>query len=166
MKFFVALTLAFCFIGCQSDITLKEGEAAPAFALKSDDGKTITLAALKGKPVVLYFYPKDGTPGCTTEACNFRDNFSAFQTAGIEVLGISVDNESSHQKFKEEQKLNFTLLADSDKEVSKKYGVLGTMGWASRVTFLIDKEGKIKKIYREVNPEVHAAEVLALAKTL
>lgn len=162
--FFLILILV---LGCsKSELLLKEGDLAPDFTLLSDRGTPISLSAFKGKPVVLYFYPKDFTPGCTKEACAFRDTFSDFQSAGIEVLGVSVDDVESHQKFKSEHQLNFTLLSDTDKKVSTSYGVLSGLGFSSRITFLIDREGKIKRIFKEVKPEEHAAEVLALAKTL
>jgi thioredoxin-dependent peroxiredoxin len=164
-RFFIFAALLFCASACSTETTLKEGQAAPDFTLKTDAGQSVTLSSLKGKMVVLYFYPKDGTPGCTKEACAFRDAFADYQTAGIEVLGVSVDDEASHQKFKQEQNLNFTLLADSNKEVSKSYGVLNAMGLSSRVTFLIDKEGKLKKIFKDVSPESHAKDVLAAAKS-
>ncbi|MDW8020086.1 MAG: peroxiredoxin [Chloroherpetonaceae bacterium] len=115
---------------------------------------------------MLFFYPKDETPGCTKEACAFRDVYAEFKAADIEVFGISVDNVASHQAFKQKQNLNFTLLADETKEVCKKYGVLGALGFAQRVTFLIGKGGVIKKIFRDVQPEVHAKEVLEVAKTI
>jgi len=144
-----------------------EGQAAPDFALKSDDGRTVKLSDYKGKNVVvLYFYPKDETPGCTKEACAFRDSFKQFKDAGIEVLGVSTDTAASHQEFKKHQSLNFTLLADDQKEVSKQYGVLMTAGYASRVTFVIDKQGVVRKVYEKVSPAEHANEVLAFAKTL
>ncbi len=162
--FLLLLTLL---VGCaKSELLLKEGDLAPNFTLLSDSGTPISLSAFKGKPVVLYFYPKDFTPGCTKEACAFRDAFSDFQSAGIEVLGVSVDDVQSHQKFKSEHKLNFTLLSDTDKKVSTSYGVLSALGFSSRITFLIDREGKIKRIFKEVNPDAHASEVLAIAKTL
>ncbi len=146
---------------------LAEGSAAPDFTLASDDGRMVKLSEYKGKqPVVLYFYPKDETPGCTKQACSFRDNFKAFKDAGIEVLGVSVDTVDAHKAFKKNQKLNFTLLADDKKEVSKSYGVLSERGYSSRVTFVIDKEGVIRKIYTNVDPVANATETLEFAKTL
>lgn len=154
-------------VGCsKSEVLLKEGDPAPDFTLLADSGEQVSLSAFKGKPIVLYFYPKDFTPGCTKEACAFRDAFSEFQAAGIEVLGVSVDEASSHQKFKSEHNLNFPLLADTEKKVSTAYGVLSAMGFSSRVTFLIDRDGKIKRVFKDVKPDEHAKEVLALAKTL
>lgn len=167
MKNAIIFLLLIGLVGCSKpQLSLKEGDPAPDFTLLSDDGKAVSLSALKGKPVVLYFYPKDFTPGCTKEACAFRDAFSAFQAAGVEVLGVSVDDVQSHQKFKSEHNLNFKLLADTEKKVSTAYGVLNAMGMSSRVTFLIDREGKIKRIFKEVKPDEHAGEVLAIAKTL
>lgn len=154
--------------GCSSpqSAALKEGDVAPDFTLQSDDGRSISLADYKGKqPVVLYFYPKDETPGCTTEACAFRDKFSEFKTAGVEVLGVSVDDAASHQNFRQKEKLNFTLLSDTEKKVSKQYGVLNAMGYSSRQTFIISKDGTIKKIYPKVDPSSHVDEVLAAAKS-
>jgi peroxiredoxin Q/BCP len=146
---------------------LAEGAPAPDFTLAADDGRMVKLSSYKGKqPVVLYFYPKDETPGCTKQACSFRDNFKAFKDAGIEVLGVSVDTVDSHKAFKKNQKLNFTLLADDKKEVSKSYGVLSERGYSSRVTFVIDKEGVIRKIYTNVDPVANATETLEFAKTL
>ncbi|MDQ3687668.1 MAG: peroxiredoxin [Acidobacteriota bacterium] len=146
---------------------LAEGSPAPDFTLAADDGRMVKLSEYKGKqPVVLYFYPKDETPGCTKQACSFRDNFKAFKDAGIEVLGVSVDTVDSHKAFKKNQKLNFTLLADDKKEVSKSYGVLSERGYSSRVTFVIDKEGVIRKIYTNVDPVANATETLEFAKTL
>ncbi|GAC1446691.1 MAG: thioredoxin-dependent thiol peroxidase [Pyrinomonadaceae bacterium] len=144
-----------------------EGQPAPDFALKSDDGRTVKLSDYKGKNVVvLYFYPKDETPGCTKEACAFRDSFKQFKAAGIEVLGVSTDTAESHKEFKKHQNLNFTLLTDDQKEVSKQYGVLMTAGYSSRVTFIIDKQGVVRKVYEKVSPAEHANEVLTFAKTL
>ena len=144
-----------------------EGAAAPDFTLPADDGRPVKLSDYRGKqPVVLYFYPKDETPGCTKQACSFRDNIAEFKKAGVEVLGVSVDDVESHRKFKEKERLNFTLLADADKAVSRRYGVLGTFGVASRTTFVVDKDGVIRKIYRNVDPVLNATETLEFARTL
>ncbi len=167
MKNAIVLLVLTAFVGCsKSELSLKAGDPAPDFTLLADDGESISLSSLKGKPVVLYFYPKDFTPGCTKEACAFRDVFSEFQTAGVEVLGVSVDDVASHQKFKSEHNLNFRLLADTEKKVSAAYGVLNAMGFSNRITFLIDRDGNIKRIFKDVKPDEHAAEVLALVKTL
>jgi len=146
---------------------LKEGSTAPAFKTKDASGETVSLKDLRGQKVVLYFYPKDDTPGCTKEACSFRDAFSQFKKKGIAVLGVSPDNEASHQKFVTKYKLPFTLLADTDKSIAEAYGVWGekkfmgrTYMGVHRTTFLIDEKGKIKKIFEKVKPEDHANEVL------
>ncbi len=154
--------------GCNSgEFTVKEGDKAPDFVLKSQDGVDVRLSDFIGqKIVVLYFYPRDGTPGCTREACSFRDSMEEFETAGAVVLGVSVDDVESHKEFQQEHNLNFTLLADSDKEVTKMYGVLGTLGLARRITFVIDREGIIRKIYPDVDVSVHSEEVLAVVKSL
>ena len=143
---------------------LRIGDKAPDFELPPSSGKG-KLSDLKGKVVVVYFYPKDFTPGCTTEACNFRDNFDDFKKRGIEVVGVSTDSENSHKKFVEKYELPFLLAPDSSKEISKKYNVLG-MGTAKRVTFIIDKEGKIAYIERKVKAAGHAAAMLRIVKQL
>ena len=150
---------------------LKEGDKAPDFAVPDAEGKMVRLKDLRGKKVVLYFYPKDDTPGCTKEACSFRDSFATFKRRGIEVLGVSLDNERSHQKFAQKYSLPFRLLADTDRAVSEAYGTYGekkfmgrTYMGNNRMTFLIDKEGKIKKIFSKVKPEDHAEEVLQAFK--
>jgi peroxiredoxin Q/BCP len=150
------------------ELTLKEGDKAPAFKAATNGGGTLSLAELKGQHVVLYFYPKDDTPGCTKEACAFRDDFAAFKKKGAVVLGVSTDPVKSHGKFVDKFKLPFTLLADEDKKIVEAYGVWGEktfmgrkyMG-TNRVTFLIGPDGRIKKIWPKVKPEEHAAEVLA-----
>lgn len=152
----------------KSVANLKEGDKAPDFSVPDADGNVVKLKDLRGKKVVLYFYPKDDTPGCTREACAFRDAFSKFKKRGIEVLGVSLDNEKSHQKFTKKFDLPFRLLADTDRAVSESYGTYGKkkfmgreyMG-VNRMTFLIDEKGKIKKIYEKVKPDDHAEEVLA-----
>lgn len=142
------------------------GEPAPAIRLQDQTGKWVTLDQHKGKWVVLYFYPKDNTPGCTTQACEFRDDIFEARKANAVILGVSVDDVESHKKFAEEHGLPFSLLADATKETAKRYGVLmkrGEMEIASRVTFLIDPQGKIAKRY-DVTPEVlngHSKAVLA-----
>jgi peroxiredoxin Q/BCP len=146
---------------------LKTGTLAPNFDLQDQRGTSHKLSDYKGKRVVLYFYPKDDTPGCTTEACSFRDNFIDYKTAGITVIGISKDTVESHAKFANKFELPFTLLADPDHRVSELYGVWGEktfMGRTSmginRTTFLIDEEGKLKEIMPKVNPKGHAEDVL------
>ena len=146
---------------------LKEGAKAPDFSAKNTDGETVRLKDLRGQKVVLYFYPKDDTPGCTKEACSFRDAFADFKKRGIEVLGVSADSEASHKKFTAKYKLPFTLLADPDHSIADAYGVYGekkimgrTYMGVKRMTFLIDEKGKIKKVFEKVKPEEHAREVL------
>jgi peroxiredoxin Q/BCP len=146
------------------------GETAPAFTLPDQSGKPVSLNDYRGKWVVLYFYPKDGTPGCTTEACEFRDNVFAFRNAGATILGISVDDVASHGKFATENHLPFTLLADSEKTVARQYGVLhrmlGLMELARRETFIVDPDGRVAKHYREVDPGSHSKQVIADLKSL
>ena len=152
-------------------ITLKIGDDAPDFTLKDGEGQTARLSDFKGKKVVLYFYPKDDTPGCTTEACNFRDNLERLKRSNVEVLGISNDNEESHAKFKNKYHLNFRLLSDTDKKVSEAYGVyeekekFGNKYWGiTRSTFVIDENGKIKHIFYKADPEKHIEEILHATK--
>ena len=151
---------------------LKEGTKAPEFSLPASNEKNISLKNFKGKErVVLYFYPKDDTPGCTVEACGFRDKIKEIEKLDAVLLGVSPDGVKSHNKFIEKFKLPFVLLADEEKEVCKKYGVWVKksmygreyMGVA-RTTFVIGKDGKIQKIYEKVKPEIHAEEVLAALK--
>ncbi len=147
---------------------LQAGETAPEFTTRDAQGNEVKLSALRGQNVVLYFYPKDDTPGCTKEACSFRDANTTYEQAGIKVLGVSLDDEASHQAFAAKFNLPFTLLADTDHSVADAYGVYGEQRWGdktfmgvARKTFLIDKEGKIKKVFDKVNVEQHADEVLA-----
>lgn len=140
------------------------GMKAPAFALPDQSGKVRTLGEFKGKWVVLYFYPKDGTPGCTVEAQRFRDRFADFRKAGIVVLGVSLDSVESHKRFADELKLPFSLLSDSNRELSTKLEVLGGFGpmsYTKRETFLIDPEGEVVTRYKSVNTDQHAAQVLS-----
>jgi len=146
---------------------LEAGQKAPAFSLKDQDGKTVKLSDFKGQRVVLYFYPKDNTPGCTTEACDFRDEASALKKAGAVVLGVSMDSEASHQKFIKKFTLNFPLLVDADHAVADKYGAWGEkkmygkafMGLI-RSTFLIGADGKLEKVWPKVKVDGHVKEVL------
>jgi peroxiredoxin Q/BCP len=149
------------------------GETAPEFSLKDQEGKTHRLADYAGKWVLLYFYPKDDTPGCTKEACALRDRFADFGASGAVVLGVSADSAKSHAKFAEKYGLPFTLLADEDRGAVNAYGVWGKKKFMgreymgiSRTSFLIGPDGVIRKIYEGVKPEAHAAEVLADLKTL
>ena len=146
---------------------VEEGAPAPDFQLRSDEGETVTLSALRGKPVVLYFYPRDDTPGCTTEACEFRDAYDRFRKQGVEVLGVSPDTEASHRKFKTRYELPFTLLADPDHQAAEAYGVWRekknygkTYMGVERSTFIIDADGKVAKAMRGIRPAGHAAQVL------
>jgi len=148
---------------------VEEGKPAPDFTLTTDSGETVTLSDLRGKPVVLYFYPKDDTPGCTRQACDIRDGWAAFQRAGAVVLGVSPDKEASHAKFKAKYDLPFTLLADTDHAVSEAYGVWGEKSFAGRKymgversTFVIGADGDVVKVMRKVDPKTHAGDVLAL----
>lgn len=146
---------------------LKEGNKAPAFKLKNQDGETISLSDYKGKKVVLYFYPKDDTSGCTKEACSFRDGFPKFGKLKAEILGVSADSVQSHKIFAEKYKLPFTLLSDESRKMIEKYGVWKEksmygrkyMG-IERTTFIIDENGKIKKIFPKVKVSDHDKEVL------
>jgi thioredoxin-dependent peroxiredoxin len=148
---------------------VQEGRPAPEFELTSDSGEEVSLASLRGKPVVLYFYPKDDTPGCTAQACGIRDAWGEFERAGAVVLGVSPDSEASHVKFKEKYRLPFPLLADTDHKVSEEYGVWGeksiygkTYMGVVRSTFVIDADGNVAKVMRKVKPDTHADDVLAV----
>ena len=146
---------------------LKVGMTAPNFTLQDSDGNTYTLSEYKDKsPVVLYFYPKANTPGCTTEACGIRDNWDKFKENNITVLGISVDSKDAIKDFIKDHNLNFPLLSDNTKQVCKEYGVLNNLGVASRITFIVDKEGKIADIIRNVDVSTHADDVLKIAMKL
>ena len=150
------------------ELKLKVGDKAPTFTVATSGGGKISLADYLGKNVILYFYPRDDTPGCTKEACAFRDGFADFKKMGAVIFGVSPDSVKSHDKFVEKFKLPFTLLADEDKKIVNDYGVWGEKSFMGkkylgvyRVTFLIGSDGKIKKIWPTVKPEEHAAEVLA-----
>lgn len=152
-------------------MVLKENSVAPLFTLPDETGKDRSLAEFLGKDIVLYFYPKDETSGCTTEACNFRDDYSAYEKAGVVILGVSPDSPASHAKFKANHQLPFTLLADEEHKVCELYGV-----WAKkqmygreyygvlRTTYLIGKDGKITRVFENVKPADHSAEILAFIK--
>jgi len=148
---------------------LSVGDKAPRFATVDQDGRDISLADFKGRKVVLYFYPKDDTPGCTKEACSFRDAWAQFRRRKVAVLGVSVDDEKSHKKFAEKFSLPFTLLADPEKTIVRDYGVWGQksmygrkyMG-THRVTYLIDEKGTIAAVWPKVKPEGHAEEILKM----
>jgi len=154
-------------------MALKVGDKAPSFKLKNQDGETISLSDLKGKPIVLYFYPKDDTSGCTKEACNFRDEFPKFGKMKAEIIGISADSVESHKKFAEKYKLPFNLLSDVKKEVIEKYGVWQEKSMYGkkymgivRTTFIIDASGKIGKIFPKVKVDNHNKEVMEALKEL
>ncbi len=138
----------------------KAGDPAPDFTAVAHTGERVQLAELRGKVVVLYFYPKDGTPGCTTEARQFSASHAEFASRGAVVLGVSTDDGDSHRSFAEEHTLPFLLLSDEDRTLAKAYGVGGFLGMSKRVTFLIGKDGKIARVYPSVNPDEHAAEIL------
>ena len=162
---------ALCAVALTASAAIPQvGSQAPAFRLQDQDGKWHALGDYKGKWVALYFYPKDATPGCTTQACEFRDNVFAFDKEGAVILGVSVDDVASHKAFAKEHSLPFTLLADPDKAVTRQYGVLktymGVMELARRDTFLIDPQGKVARHYESVDPEGHSKVVLADIKTL
>lgn len=141
-------------------MSLAVGTKAPTFTTQDTSGKTVSLENYAGKTVVLYFYPKDDTPGCTKEACSFRDNYSAYQNKDITVFGVSMDNVASHQKFTEKFSLPFPLLTDTNGAIAKAYGVDGG-GYAKRVTFVIDKMGSVAKVYDTVKTDTHASDILA-----
>lgn len=150
---------------------LKEGQKAPDFTSKDQNGNTVSLSQFAGQKVVLYFYPKDDTPGCTAEACDFRDNYQGLTAQGIVVLGVSVDDEKSHKKFVTKHNLPFTLLADTNQEIVTAYGVWGeknmygkTYMGTIRTTFIIDEEGTISHIIKKVDTQNSTAQVLELLK--
>jgi peroxiredoxin Q/BCP len=146
---------------------LKEGDKAPAFEGINQDGKTIRLDDLKGKKVILYFYPKDFTSGCTDEACSLRDNYSELADRGFEVIGVSPDNEKSHIKFKSKYGLPYTLISDTEKNILKEYGAWGEKNMYGKIvqgvlrtTFVINEEGVIEKVFTKVNTKDHAQQIL------
>jgi peroxiredoxin Q/BCP len=152
---------------------IDEGERAPNFSLRGDDGRTAKLSALRGKPVVVYFYPKDDTPGCTREACAFRDRQAEMARLGATVLGISPDDVDSHSRFREKFNLNFPLLSDPDHKVAEKYGAWReknmygkTVTGIQRSTFVIDAEGRVARVWRNVKVDGHDAQVLAALEAL
>lgn len=148
---------------------LQVGDKAPAFALKTTEGKTVKLSDFKGKKVVLYFYPKDDTPGCTKQACGFRDDFAQLNNRGIVVLGVSGDDQASHQKFTEKYSLPFTLLSDPDHTTMEKYGAWGEKNMYGkkfmavlRITYVIDEEGRIAHAFKKVKTDTHSQDVLKI----
>lgn len=152
-------------------MTIAANQTAPDFSLQDENGTLHRLADYRGKPVVLYFYPKDDTPGCTTEACAFRDDYSDYEGSGVVILGVSPDSPKSHKKFKEKYQLPFALLADEDHQVCELYGAWGRKKFMGREydgvlrsTFVIGADGEIKKVFENVKPAGHSAEVLAALK--
>lgn len=141
-------------------MALSKGITAPNFTAKDDSGNTVSLADFEGKTVVIYFYPKDDTPGCTKQACSFRDSYSEYEDKDIVVLGVSMDDATSHQAFKDKFSLPFPLIVDTDGTLAQAYEVEGG-GYAKRVTFVIDSKGVIKKVYESINTETHAADILS-----
>ncbi len=148
-------------------ITLKEGEVAPDFSGLNENGETISLSDYKGKKLILFFYPKDNTPGCTAEACNLRDNYEDLKAKGFELLGVSADSQRKHQNFIKKFDLPFPLLADTEKDVIQKYGVWGPKKMYGklfegihRTTFVIDEDGKIEKIFTKVKTKNHTEQIL------
>jgi thioredoxin-dependent peroxiredoxin len=141
-------------------MALSVGTPAPSFTTKDTNGNTVALSDFSGKTVILYFYPKDDTPGCTKEACSFRDNYTAYQGKDIVVLGVSGDDEASHQQFTQKFSLPFPLLADTDKSIITAYDVDGG-GYAKRVTYVINPQGAIAHTYTSINTETHATDILA-----
>jgi thioredoxin-dependent peroxiredoxin len=168
-----ALTAAALITGCGAvsrpdggEGHLPVGSAVPDLSAVDQEGTTRRLSAERGHPLIVYFYPKDGTPGCTKEACAFRDAWDRFKQAGVQIFGVSTDDSASHAEFAKEHKLTFPLLADPDSTWTKAFGVSTTLGMASRVSFLIDANGKVAKVYPDVDPGVHADEVLKDAAAL
>jgi len=152
---------------------ISAGINAPDFSLQDENNRIRRLSEFRGRPVILYFYPKDDTPGCTTEACNFRDDYSAYIDADVIILGVSPDSPKSHTKFKEKYSLPFTLLSDEDHAVAEAYGVWGLKKFMGReymgilrTTFLIDAQGRIARVFENVKPAQHSAEVLSALKLL
>ena len=159
----LSLSLLFGTVSAAFAATPQPGQAAPDFRLQDQNGHWRTPADYRGHWLVVYFYPKDFTPGCTTEVCTFRDDIAKLREAGADVIGVSLDDVESHAKFAQKYRVPFPLLADSEHEVSKAYGVLSsTVGfhYARRTTFLIDPQGKVAKVYEDVDPEKNSAQVL------
>ena len=173
MKIFILISLAIFFYLFRINVIaapiLKIGDDAPTFSLPGGEGKQVNLIDYKGKWVVLYFYPKDDTPGCTREACQFRDDFKILETLGAKVIGVSVDDSFSHKKFAEKYNLPFPLLSDASGEVADRYGALNNflvIKLAKRYTYLINPQGKIAKIYLSVDTSRHSQEIIEDLKRL
>lgn len=158
---FLSSLIMLIFHSIYSQTNLKVGDIAPDFTLEDSDGNTHSLKQYLGKKtIVLYFYPKASTPGCTKQACNIRDNFELLEQHNIVIFGLSVDDKKSLKKFKENEKLNFTLLSDDKKTVSKSYGTINAFGFSKRITFIINKEGKIISIIDNVDVNNHVSQIL------
>jgi peroxiredoxin Q/BCP len=148
---------------------VREGDLAPDFTLASDSGEEVTLSSFRGRPIILYFYPKDDTPGCTAQACGIRDAYGEFERAGAVVLGVSPDSVARHVKFRDKYDLPFTLLADPDHELAERYGVWGEKKYRGRTymgvkrsTFVIGPDGTVERVFHDVKPTTHADDVLAV----
>lgn len=139
---------------------IEQGQEAPGFEALDQSGDPVSLSGFEGRKLVLYFYPKDDTPGCTTEACSFRDAIQRFEENGVAVVGVSADTVESHEAFAEKYGLEFPLLADHDREIIESYGVEGEFGNASRVTVVIDEDGIVERVYTDVDPDAHVEEIL------
>ena len=168
MKIYLLLFIALLMVSCGGTAdNLSVGNLAPDFTLEDSENNSYTLSDYNGKtPVIIYFYPKASTPGCTKQACGIRDDITKFEENGIAILGISVDSKEDIQEFINEYELNFPLLSDNTKEVSKSYGVLNSIGVSSRLTFIIDKNGKLAEIIRDVDVETHSNQIFEMAKKL
>lgn len=157
LALFIAL---FVTVGCSKQAPLQPGAQAPDVSLLDQTGTFQSIGTFKGQPVLVYFYPKDSTPGCTTEACAFRDVWTKFEEAGVVVIGVSGDDVASHAAFAQEHNLPFLLLSDTDAELASAFGLKSRMGFLPRVSFLIDSESIIRAVYPDVDPGVHAQDVL------
>jgi peroxiredoxin Q/BCP len=158
-----ALLLPACFTTSSSLRLVEPGMPAPSFQAKDQDGAVRTLAEFQGRPLVIFFYPKDGSPGCTKEACAFRDAWKRYEDRGIAIVGVSKDDSASHKAFAVEHRLPFPLLADEDGAVARAYGVDSTFGLMDRVTVLVDEQGVVKMTWPNVDPGVHATQILDAA---
>lgn len=161
-----ALVFLLCGCGATSGTLLRPSDRAPDFSAQDQSGATRTLSEFRGKNVVLYFYPRDGSPGCTEEACAFRDAWDRLREAGGEVIGVSMDSVESHREFAEEHELEFPLLADPDGRILRAYGVSSAMGMSARVTFVIDGSGVVRRVFRDVDPAIHVDEVTEVLESL
>ena len=161
------LAIALLLVACKGSTTLlAAGAVAPDVTAKDPKGHDVKLSDSKGHSAVVYFYPKDGTPGCTSEACAFRDAWNKYQTAGVTIIGVSRDSEESHRAFVAQHQLPFALAADESGAIERAYGVSSTLGMTNRVTFLIGPDGRVARVWPDVDPGVHASEVLDAASKL